>query len=295
MGGTIYNSSARSLRAEKSGYSTKSANEIFTQNRERKVHPTMNPMNLGIREARDSENHPLSLPIIIALDFTGSMGRIPHDLIKDGLPKIVGGVIQAGIDDPQILFLGIGDHECDSAPLQVGQFESGDVELDMWLTRSYIEGGGGGNGGESYALAHYVAAYHTVTDNWEKRKQKGILITIGDEPNLRNYPSRALKELTGNGDVASFTDVEILAKAREKWDVYHIVPGLDTRGGLAYWRELLGSNTVWIDSPSLVADAIKEIVIKNTPKVNKTEVKVVLIEDENPSTNNNEHKLKIRL
>ena len=264
MGGSSYSHSSRNLRSHSEGYYTKSANEIFTQNTKRVIHEQMNPKGVTIRESRDSENHPNSIPIIIALDFTGSMGHIPHELIKDGLPTIMSGIIEHGIPDPQVLFLGIGDHECDRAPLQVSQFESGDAELDMWLTRSYIEGGGGGNGGESYGLAHYFAANHTVTDHWEKRGQKGFLFTIGDEPNLRNYPSRALNEITGNGDISTFTDEEILAKAQEKWNVYHIMPGKETRNAKQYWTSLLGQNMVWVESGNKVAEAIRDIIISNT-------------------------------
>lgn len=275
MGGTFYSNSNRTLRAESLGYHKKSVNEIFVQNQKRMIHEQMEPSKAFIRESRDSDNHPNSLPIIIALDLTGSMGRIPHDLVKDGLPKIMGGIIQNGIPDPQVLFLGVGDHECDSAPLQVGQFESGDEELDLWLTRTYIEGGGGGNGGESYGLAHYFAVNHTVTDNWEKRGQKGFLFTIGDEPSLKHYPSSALKEIMGNGDVSSFSDVEILEKAKEKWNVYHIMPGRETRNAKAYWKELLGENMIWVDDINDVALAIRDAIINNTPKENKTIVNPV--------------------
>jgi hypothetical protein len=189
------------------------------------------------------------------------MGHIPHELVKEGLPKIMSGIIQHGIPDPQVLFLGVGDHECDKAPLQISQFESGDEELDMWLTRTYIESGGGGNAGESYGLAHYFAATHCVTDNWDKRKQKGLLFTIGDEPNLKSYPSTALKEITGNGDISTFTDQQILEKAQEKWDVYHIMPGKESRGARDYWKDLLGQNFIWVDKSEMVADAIRDIVI----------------------------------
>ena len=263
MGGTSYSSSDRLLRSTSMGYYSKSRDDIFTQNKKREIHAEMDPNGVTIREARDSEAHPNSIPIIIALDLTGSMGHIPHELVKDGLPKIMSGIIQHGIPDPQVLFLGVGDHECDRAPLQISQFESGDAELDMWLTRTYIEGGGGGNGGESYALAHYFAANHTVTDSWEKRGQKGFLFTIGDEPNLRSYPSRALTEIMGNGDIAGFSDIEILKKAQEKWNVYHIMPGRETRNAKAYWKELLGQNFVWVDSSEQVADAIRDIIISN--------------------------------
>jgi hypothetical protein len=46
----------------------------------------------------------MSIPIIVALDVTGSMGRIPHDLAKVGLPNMMGGIIEHGIPRPQILF-----------------------------------------------------------------------------------------------------------------------------------------------------------------------------------------------
>jgi len=264
MGSSSYSSSDRSFRSVSLGYMSKGRDDIFEQNKKRMIHESMEPKGVTIRESRDSETHPNSIPIIISLDVTGSMGNIPHDLVKDGLPKIMEGIIQNGIPDPQVLFLAVGDHECDRHPLQVSQFESGDAELDMWLTRTYIEGGGGGNGFESYGLAHYFAANHTVTDNWEKRGQKGFLFTIGDEPNGRNYPSTALKEIIGNGDIKTFTDKEILQKAQEKWNVYHIMPGKETSGARAYWKELLGQNLIWVDSSEQVALAIRDIVIANT-------------------------------
>jgi hypothetical protein len=61
----------------------------------------------------------------------------------------------------------------DTSPLQISQFESGDAELDMWLTRTYIEKRWWK--WWSYGLAHYFAANHTVTDHWEK-EVKRILI-----------------------------------------------------------------------------------------------------------------------
>lgn len=147
MGGSFYSSDSRSLRAKTLGYTTKSADEIFLQNRRARIHESMMPQKALLREARDSENHPNSVPIVFALDVTGSMGHIPHYLVKEGLPNLMGSMIQRGVLDPQVLFLPIGDHECDHYPLQVGQFESGDEELDIWLTRTFIEGGGGGNAG----------------------------------------------------------------------------------------------------------------------------------------------------
>jgi hypothetical protein len=197
------------------------------------------------------------------------MRQVPHELIKDGLPTMVGSVVQAGIADPSILFLAIGDHEVDNYPLQVGQFESGDAELDMWLTRTYLEGGGGGNAGESYLLSWYFASQHTVTDAWEKRQKKGFLFTIGDEPGLKSLPKAAIAELLP-GVQSSFTDVELLAKAQEKYNVYHIHVSHGGSGGydraIDYWKNILGQNTIVINDHHEVAKTIANIVVNNCEK-----------------------------
>ncbi|WP_445711966.1 hypothetical protein [Flavobacterium sp.] len=263
MGGTKYNFSARLSKAAKEGYASKAANEIFTQNKLRMAHESMNPNGVTFREARDSEANPNSYPIILGLDVTGSMGHIPHELVKEGLPKLMGGIIDGGVPDPALLFLGIGDHECDGYPLQVGQFESGDEELDMWLTRTYIESGGGGNAGESYLLAWYFAAFHTRTDAFEKRGQKGLLFTIGDEPNLKVLPASAIKEIMGSGE-QTYSDLELLAEAKKRYEVYHISVLHSTRAQTAEigWKEVLGENCISVEDYKTIPEVIKDIVCK---------------------------------
>ncbi len=261
MGSTRYDLDARYDRARKAGYGTKSAGEIFTQNAKRMAHESMNPHGISFRESRDSEVHPNSVPIILGLDVTGSMGHIPHELIRDGLPKLMGGIIQGGVPDPALLFLGIGDHECDGYPLQVGQFESGDAELDMWLTRTYIESGGGGNAGESYLLAWYFAAFHTITDAFEKRKQKGLLFTVGDEPCLKTLPASAIREIMGKGQ-QTYTHIELLEEAKKKYEVYHISVLHSDQAVRADrgWRDLLGQHCISIEDHREIPNVIKNII-----------------------------------
>ncbi|REC80566.1 hypothetical protein DRF60_02360 [Chryseobacterium elymi] len=261
MGGTRYDMDARFDRARKAGYGSKSAGEIFTQNAKRMAHESMNPKGVSFRESRDSEIHPNSVPIILGLDVTGSMGHIPHELIKEGLPKLMGGIIQGGVPDPALLFLGIGDHEYDNYPLQVGQFESGDAELDMWLTRTYIESGGGGNAGESYLLAWYFAAFHTRTDAFEKRKQKGILFTVGDEPCLKTLPASAIREIMGTGQ-QTYMHHELLEEAKKRYEVYHINvlhPDQAMRVDRS-WKELLGQNCLSIADHREIPNVIKGVI-----------------------------------
>ncbi|AZA61876.1 hypothetical protein [Chryseobacterium indoltheticum] len=261
MGSTRYDIDARYDRARKEGYASKSASEIFTQNAKRMAHESMNSKNISFRESRDSVVHPNSVPIILGLDVTGSMGHIPNELIKEGLPKLMGGIIQGGVPDPALLFLGIGDHECDGYPLQVGQFESGDEELDMWLTRTYIESGGGGNAGESYLLAWYFAAFHTRTDAFEKRNKKGLLFTVGDEPCLKILPASAIREVMGTGQ-QTFKHTELLAEAQKRYEVFHISV-LHSDGAMRAdkdWKDLLGQNCLSIEDYRDVPKVIKEVV-----------------------------------
>jgi hypothetical protein len=261
MGGGTYSYSDRSIRSATMGYTTKSTQEIF---KERNINSAMNPYGVGIRESCDSEEHPNSLPIIIALDVTGSMGSVPHFLVKEGFPEIMDSIIKSGINDPQVLFLGIGDHECDKAPLQVGQFESSDELLDKWLTTIFLEGGGGGNDGESYLLAWYFAAYHTRIDSFDKRGKKGFLFTIGDEPTLNEIPKVFLKGMMGDGQYENYSSVKLLEKAIEKYNVYHIhikeTGAGSSRSTMNGWKQLMGENLIIAEHRTDVVKIITDVV-----------------------------------
>jgi hypothetical protein len=145
MGSSVYDSSSRAIRADKAGYATKSKEEIFAKS----IHETLDSRKVVFRECRDSNIHPEAIPVIIALDVTGSMGRIPHNLIKTGLPHIMQSLIDSGIEHCSVCFIAVGDHISDKFPMQIAQFESGDLELDTHLQRTFLEGNGGGNGGNS--------------------------------------------------------------------------------------------------------------------------------------------------
>ena len=278
MGNGTYCSESRVVRAMTLGYDTKSSDEIFTQ---RKINNAMSPQGVLLRESRDSGEHPESLAVVLALDLTGSMGDIPLNLVRDGLPAIMGRIIQKGIHDPQLLFVGVGDHECDSAPLQVGQFETSDELLDKWLTNIYLEGGGGGNAGESYLLAWYFAGHKTAIDCFEKRKQKGFLFTIGDEPTLTSVPKNAITEIMGKGQHDDYTAAGLLAKAREKYNVYHIHVKQGSAGSrqdvMDGWKQLMGENLIIVDDyrtiPAIIVDKIISVVGAKKTLIDDSKVK----------------------
>jgi len=271
MGNHLYSSVSRSVRADSLGYATKSKTELFTSTT---LKSEMSPFNVKLREARDSDNHPNSLAIVLGLDETGSMGRIPHYLVQEGLPHMVTTMMDAGVPDPAIMFLGIGDHFNDSSPLQVSQFESGDELLDEWLTKIFLEGRGGGNDGESYMLAWYFAAFYTSIDCFEKRNKKGFIFTIGDEPVHPNVSEKFLKKTMGDGEFKDYDSSELYEEASKKYDVFHIHT-TETRTGqypetVNGWKEMIGNNLLIADDKTEIPNIIANTVI-NREVVGTTE------------------------
>ena len=133
------------------------------------MHPDMNPFGVRVRESRDSAECPDSKPVAQLFDVTGSMGDIPRAL-QAKLPILPESLRLSGVTGVQILSGAVGDEHTDTAPLQVGQFET-DVRIDDWLNRIWLEGMGGHNGGESYGLALYFMARHTSHDRWDRRRR----------------------------------------------------------------------------------------------------------------------------
>jgi len=253
MGGSSYNFNARSAKTaslntkDKSGNYTVTRDALFEQNRKHTAHESMIPNaknKAHLRESRDSDAHPNSVPVIIALDVTGSMGDIPENLIREGLPKIVSKIMEKGVADPQILIMAVGDSRCDAdnGVFQLGQFESGDKEMDMWLERIWISNGGGGNGGESYNWPYYYALNHVQTDAWDKRKQKGFIFTIGDDHCHDTLSVREIDEVMGSvaASKESVKTEHLVDALKDKWNIYH----MDLGNCKHTWSTLIGSENV---------------------------------------------------
>ena len=262
MGGSVWSDNAYSTL--KSSYTSKSVDDIFIHNKSRTISDDMSPKGVKVREARDSDNHPQSLAILIGLDETGSMGQIPEIIAREKLGVLMDVLLNHGIPDPQVLFAGIGDHYADHYPLQVGQFESGTDELNKWLTSVYLEGNGGGQNMESYLLAWLFAARHTSIDCFEKRKEKGFLFTIGDEACHKKVEANKLKELMGYAQSDDITDKEILNEASRIYNVFHIhineASYRDDPQVIGYWKDLLDERLIILDDYNAIAETIASIV-----------------------------------
>lgn len=73
MGHGSWTARAYSTYASTTGYTDKSVHEVFSS---RAVNKALNPFGVTVRESRDSAEHPNSIPIILGLDVTGSMGYL---------------------------------------------------------------------------------------------------------------------------------------------------------------------------------------------------------------------------
>jgi len=221
----------------------------------------------GVRESRDSDVNPRSTPIIIAGDVTGSMDELAYLLLKESLPAIALEIYsRQPVTDPHILVAAVGDVAChDRAPLQVTQFEAGATELGTQAQSLYVEKGGGGNSSESYHLPWYFAAMHTSTDAFEKRGEKGVLFTYGDEGVPPGLTREHIRTVFGTDAERGYTAAELLAMARRTWDVYHllIMQGSHARtypGVVDEWRGLLGEHAIPVDDYTKLGEIIVSIL-----------------------------------
>jgi len=225
---------------------SKSRREVFKQSR---CHDLMNPHGVRQRESRDSPDHPLSLGIVFALDVSGSMGDIPARLATHTLPAFMQALLDAGVADPQVLFMAVGHAVSDSAPLQVGQFESSAPLMDQWLTRMYLEGGGGG-GNESYELAMYFGARHTEMDCWVRRGRRGYFFITGDEPPNSHVSRRQVKGLIGDDLDDDIPIAAIIEELQQTFEPFYLIPDPGRAKHVQrQWRDLLGDRVVVMASP----------------------------------------------
>lgn len=214
---------------------------------------------LTMRESRDNPEHPNSVPIAAIFDATGSMGSVPR-VTQKKLAELFGLLLRKGyVEDPQIMIGAYGDAYCDYVPLQISQFES-DNRIDENLDYLYLEGGGGGNNGETQSLAWYYLAYHTATDAWEKRGKKGYAFFVADERVLDLEPSH-VKDHIGDDQPLGALDAQSLAHAMlEKWDVFILLinnMSAKVQGSEKFYKNLFGEQHVLVvEDPDSITETI---------------------------------------
>ncbi len=261
MGSGTFNSS--STRAAYGAFTAstvgKATHDIYTS---RGMDKSLDPLGVKIRESRDSVDNPKSTPIIVGLDVTGSMGILADTIARTGLGTLFEAIYdRKPISDPHVMFMGIGDANCDHAPLQVSQFEA-DKRIIEQLTKIYLEHGGGGNNFESYNLPWYFAAFHTAHDSIEKRGKRGYLFTVGDEQAPEPLTKEQIKHFIGDDVEGNLSTRDVLELAQRKYDVFHVVikEGNHARIHLGNvtrsWSDLIGQHLILLDDHTKLAETI---------------------------------------
>lgn len=251
--------------AKSSGYDKKSYDDVTNRST---VNDEFLPTKFknGIRESRDSDINPHSTPVIVAGDVTGSMGRLAGVIIKEGLDKLATEIYnRKPITDPHVMFMAIGDVNFDSVPVQATQFEA-DISIVKQLEKLYVEGGGGGNLSESYSAAWLVAAMMTRTDAWEKRGEKGVLFTYGDESVSEPLTVAQIKQFLGLDVQSNISADEALRLALRTYDVYHLI--IEETGHFrghsasikSAWTDLLGQRAIPVADHTKLAEIIVSIL-----------------------------------
>jgi hypothetical protein len=250
------------------------------------VHEKMNPLNVKVRESRDSETHPESHAISVLFDVTGSMQSVPR-VLQANLPRLMNLLIRKGyLAHPQIMVGAIGDATCDSVPLQIGQFESG-IEIEEDLAKLYLEGGGGGHITESYELAMYFMAWHTAIDCYENRGKRGYLFIIGDEAPYAYVKKKEVQAIIGDKLQADIPIAEVIAALKKRYDVYYIIPKMTHHWGnkdvYKQWTKLLGQNVLKLEEPSGICELIASVIGVTEGKMNLATVEENLLDEGAPT------------
>jgi hypothetical protein len=165
------------------------------------------------------------------------------------LPNFMKVLTDCQVRDPQILFMAIGNATSDAAPLQVGQFESTAELMDQWLTWTYLEGGGGGEG-ESYELGLYFLAAHTQMDCMVKRNKRGYLFMTGDETPFPSLSKHIVDGIIGDKLDDDLSCEEVIAELQKTYVPFFIIPDrARARRCERRWRDLLGDHVLCLESP----------------------------------------------
>ena len=150
MGSGSFSSASYSLYNTSRGKSMDLDTGRITDGQEftaRRIDADLDPRKFKMRECANSEEHPNTIPVILALDVTGSMGRACMETAQ-ALGVIITNLYKK-YKDIEFCVMGIGDLAYDTSPIQMSQFES-DVRIAEALDKIYMEHGGGGNRYESY-------------------------------------------------------------------------------------------------------------------------------------------------
>lgn len=230
--------------------------------------------NLGVEDCVPPEiETDAEAALCIVLDDTGSMGENAGK-IRGHLGYVDHEMREYLGQDTKVSFACVGDAFCDRYPLQVKPFVNG-IEMQKNLDDMTIEGGGGGNGGESYDIAAMYYARHCHMPNVIR---KPILIFIGDEAIHEMWDKDAVQTWARCDNPKRMSTREIFDELKQKFSVYIIRlrygnstetnPSAEENRIHDQWVGLLGTDHVSVlPNAERVVDLIFAILAKETDRI----------------------------
>ncbi len=245
-GGSYYDRDVtRSSNAGSQGYSQDAQEALSNNNLDQRLLPRLRVI------ATESKN-----PVVLILDVTGSMGRLPKTF-WDKAPMVAGQIVENGyLRDPEVSLAFVGDTQSDLAPLQICDF-SKVKDLDSWLTRGWLEGNGGGQSVESYEIMAYYYAYIAEIP----KDSNPILIITGDEGFRDKLSGSELGKHLG-GRHKNIDASEVFADLKKKFKnnvflIHRTYTGGDDARIVGEWEEVLGEeNVIRLPEDLAVADVM---------------------------------------
>eukprot|EP01123_Difflugia_compressa_P006201 TRINITY_DN1837_c0_g1_i1.p1 TRINITY_DN1837_c0_g1~~TRINITY_DN1837_c0_g1_i1.p1 ORF type:complete len:303 (-),score=57.49 TRINITY_DN1837_c0_g1_i1:52-960(-) len=261
MGGSYYDREVSSTTTAYSEQATKVLSQTV-------LHPLLNPFQ------RPISCTPEQIPLVVAIDVTGSMSNWPK-ILWDKMPMFYGQVMMKNyIQNPAISFCAIGDAYGDKAPLQVCPFAQGNA-LDEWISKIYLEGGGSGRqqAHETYELA---AFYYSHLFTWEGEPEpepgtnepytgrKGFFFIAADEFFYEELNQNQVCKLILGEQPPPTHSKDVLRKLTTKFHVFLIKKHYDTKNEpniCKQWGEVIGSNHILpLSDPKAIVDIMLGIL-----------------------------------
>ena len=265
-GGTWSSSTYGSLRASRLA----SATPDFAHNEKAKftheVHESLKPQRIihkaaKVLESCDSSEHPLSLPVIITFDVTGSnynnavVAQQKLPLLMDRLMK--------DVPNPQVAVWSNDDYNSvGKACIQISDFES-DIRIDEAIRNTWLTSRGGGNMGESYDLLLFAAARLTRLDSLDKRGKKGYMFLYADEPVFQQVHANEVNDVFGIHLQADIPIAEIVKEVQAKYHLYFLWPVDGYTNARKQYEALVGKeNVINVQDPDMLIETIASELVK---------------------------------
>jgi hypothetical protein len=252
-----------------------------------KVHPLLDPRHRNskgelIRESLDSATSPQSRPIVVALDKTGSMQKVPP-ILFDKLSKLMKDLVKHGfIQYPHILTAAFDDVKFQrQVPIEISQFETGN-ETDDALSKIILTGNGGGNRFESADLILWFLANYSRLDCLDKRGEKGFLFIVSDEKLQPTVSRSEIKDVFDVDVEANIPLEDVMARLSEQYEVFYIMPSgayyNDDQEITGSLKALFGERFINNSDPELICEVLIGLIAA-TEGFDVNDIKAALVDE----------------